>query len=147
VTQDLTVYTFHPQRRLLLIPLLIIAVTAVFGFVRGLMGAADLTLDRGFSTRSTAEIVGKDPRPVILQTIPSLTPKLIGLAPEAPKVPTAVNAPISAEAAAAAAAAKASAALAKTEVPAKVEPAPPEAPPAAAPAPPPPPANVLQGLY
>jgi hypothetical protein len=147
VTQDLTVYTFHPQRRLLLIPLLIIALTAVFGFVRGLMGAADLTwLSPGFTGRSTAEVVGKDPRPVILQTIPSLTPKLIGQAPAPPKVPTAVNAPISAEAAAAAAAAKASAALAKTEVPVKVEPAPAEAPPAAAPAPPPP-ANPLQGLY
>ena len=146
MTQDLTVYTYHPQRKLLLIPVLIIAVTAIFGFVRGLMNSADLTLDRGFTGRSAAEVAGKDPRPVLLQTIPSLTPKLIGLAPPPPKAPMAVNAPI-AEEAAAAAAAKAPTALTKVEVPAKAEAAPTEAPPATAPAPPPPPANVLQGLY
>ena len=146
MTQDLTVYTYHPQRKLLLIPVLIIAVTAVFGFIRGLMNSADLTIDRGFSGRSTAEVAGKDPRPVVLQTIATLTPKLIGQAPAPPRAPMAVNAPV-AEEAAAAAAIKAPTALTKVEVPAKAEAAPAEAPPAAAPAPPPPPANVLQGLY
>jgi hypothetical protein len=146
VTQDLTVYTFHPQRRLLLIPVLIIAGAAAFGFARGLMGSADLTLDRSFSGRSAAEVTGKDPRPVVLQTIATLTPKLIGQAPAPPKAPMAVNAPL-AEEAAASAAVKATTALTKTDVPVRAEAAPAEAPPAAAPAPPPPPANVLQGLY
>lgn len=141
-TRDLDVYHYHPRRGLLWAPVVVIIGMAIFGFVRGLMGASDISLDPGFGNRSNAEVVGKDPKPVILETIPSLTPTLIGVAPPPPKAPVAVNAPV----------ADVAAINAPIE-PVKVEAAPPavapaEAPPTApTPAAPPAPPPALQGLY
>jgi hypothetical protein len=144
--RDLTVYTYHPRPRVLLAPLIIILAMAVLGFVRGLMGAADL-VQPGFGGRGQSQAVGKEPRPVILETIPSLTPRLIGSAPPPPKAPVAVNAPAVAQAPATNSIVNAP--LTKTEATAPTAPPPVEAapaPPPAAPAPPAPPA-ALQGLY
>jgi hypothetical protein len=116
---------------------------AIFGFIRGVMGASDLSLEPGFGNRSGAEVVGKDPKPVILETIPSLTPTLIGEAPPPPKAPLAVNAP----AIDVAAAVNAPLESVKVDAAPK-EAAPAEAPPAAPiQASPPPPPPALQGLY
>ena len=143
--RDLTVYTYHPRPRVLIAPLIIILAMAVLGFVRGLMGAADL-VQPGFGARGQAQAVGKEPRPVILETIPSLTPRLIGAAPPPPKAPVAVNAPAVALTTATNSAANAP--LTKTDatpaaqVPIEAAPAPPPAPPA-----PTAPPAALQGLY
>jgi len=144
---DLDVYTYHPRPRMLWAPIVFIIAMALFGFVRGLMGAGDLNLEPGFNNRGATPRVGVDPRPVILQTIPTLTPRLIGSAPPAPKAPVAVNSPAVAQTAVAAAV---NAPLVTAAPIAKAEPVPAEAPPAAPPqaaAPPAPPPSALQGLY
>ena len=146
MNSDLTVYTYHPRPRMLWAPILFIVAMAVFGFVRGLMGAGDLNLEPGFGARAQAPRVGADPRPVVLQTIPTLTPRLIGPAPPAPKAPVAVNAPAVVQLTNSAANAPVT-----TPAPAaKAEPVPTEAAPAAPPQPvaaPAPPTPALQGLY
>jgi hypothetical protein len=145
--RDLTVYTYHPRPRILWAPLAIIAGMAILGLVRGLMGA-DLDLEAGLTNRGPAQTAGKEPRPVVLETIPSLTPRLIGAAPPAPKAPVAVNAPVVDLAPAINAAVNAPAPIPPAII--KTEPAPTEAPPSApANAPPTPqsPPTALQGLY
>jgi hypothetical protein len=146
MNQDLNVYTYHPRPRMLWAPIVIIAAMAILGFVRGLMGAADLNLEPGFANRGQAQAVGKEPRPVVLETIPSLTPRLIGTAPPPAKAPVAVNAPVVQTTATNAAV---NAPLVSPAPIIKTEPVPTEAAPSApvAPATPPPPAPALQGLY
>jgi hypothetical protein len=146
MNRDLTVYTYHPRPRLLWAPMVIIAAMAILGFVRGLMGSADLSLEPGFANHGQTQKVGVEPRPVLLETIPSLTPRLIGIAPPAPKAPVAVNAPVVQTTAGNAVNAPATIApppLVKAEaVPAEAAPTTPTPP--SQPAPPPTP---LQGLY
>jgi len=145
MNSDLTVYTYHPRPRMLWAPIVFIIAMGIFGFVRGLMGAGDLNLEPGFGNRAATPRVGVDPRPVVLQTIPTLTPRLIGPAPPAPKAPVAVNAPATVQLTNSAV----NAPVATPAPAAKAEPIPAEAAPAAPPQPvsPPPPAPALQGLY
>lgn len=146
MNRDLDVYAYHPRPRMLWAPMVIIAAMGVLGFVRGLLGASDLSLQPTFGDHSPVKTVGVDPRPVVLQTIPSLTPRLIGIAPPQPRAPTAVNT-VAVNAVAATNAptttAATPAASAKLEtVPTEAAPASPV--PISTPAPPPAP---LQGLY
>jgi hypothetical protein len=147
MNSDLTVYTYHPRQRLLWAPIVFIIAMAIFGFVRGLMGAGDLNLEPSFGNRGAAPKVGVDPRPVVLQTIPTLTPRLIGPAPPAPKAPVAVNAPTTAQVTNAAV----NAPFVAPVVTVKAEPAPTEAAPTTPvqqpTTAPPPPQPALQGLY
>lgn len=144
-TRDLNVYAYHPNPKLVWAPIVVIVAMAIFGFVRGLMGAAEL--DNGFGRNGPAQVTGKDPRPVVLETIPSLTPRLIGDAPPAPKAPVAVNTVVTVADTATNTAADAPATAPPPAV--KLDAAPSEAPPAAAPTPaaPPQPPAALQGLY
>lgn len=90
MTQDLSIYSFHPPRKHLILSLVAIAAMAVFGLVRGIMGAAELDYGRRWDVSAPPAQADQLPKAVDLTGFTALTPKAI--LPEGAPAPAAAKA-------------------------------------------------------